>query len=307
MEGAMSRYLIGIFLLLALYLAILLPFTSYMGRKPYAQRLGAIPHPEVLKALCPDFQELIGASILAKVILYFGGMVEAIDDPQQLIKSTDYPAMSRGVHTALRLDPYNADGYYFGQAILTWDVRQYRLANELLEYGMQYRTWDWQLPFFAGFNYAYFLKDRAAASRMYMRAGELSGQTLFKSLAGRYLQEEGETQLAIDYLRAMEVDARDPAVRKTFQVRIAAFEAVLAIEKTRDRFQAERGHLPESIEALVKEGYLKKVPDDPYGGKFYLDGEAQVRSTSKFALAPQVRTAPGAKEPPRPPASEMKP
>lgn len=286
----MKRWLAALLLLCGFYLALLAPFTRAMAHKPYAEKLGAVPRPEVLQALFPDYQELVGASLLTRVFLYFGALVEAIDDPRQLAKTTDYPAMSRAVHGALRLDPYNADGYYFGQAVLAWDVGQYRLANELLEYGMRYRTWDWQLPFFAGFNYAYFLKDRPAAAAMYMRAGELSGQTMFKTLAGRYLQEAGETQLAIDYLRTMVAEARDPAVLRALQLRLAAFEAVLAIEQARDRFAAERGSLPASVEALVAAGYLPTVPVDPYGGRFYLDDSGQVVSTSKFAFADPARS-----------------
>jgi hypothetical protein len=285
----MWRYLAGLLLLLGLYLAILGPFTGYLARKPYAEKLGAVARPEVLQALFPDYQELVGAALLTKVFLYFGGLVEAIDDPRQLARATDYQAMSRAVHGALRLDPYNADGYYFGQAVLAWDVGQYRLANELLEYGMRHRTWDWQLPFFAGFNYAYFLKDREAAARMYMRAGELSGQALFKTLAGRYLQEAGETQQAIDYLQTMLAGAREPGVRRTLQLRIAAFEAVLAIEQARDRYLAERNRAPEHIDALVAAGYLAALPVDPYGGRFYLDADGRVASTSKFAFAGQAQ------------------
>ncbi len=64
------------------------------------------------------------------------------------------------------------DAYYFAQAVLVWDVGQVRLANELLEYGMRYRTWDYLLPFFAGFNYSYFLKDNEKAAQYYR--GQLS-------------------------------------------------------------------------------------------------------------------------------------
>jgi tetratricopeptide (TPR) repeat protein len=111
------------------------------------------------------------------------------------------------IHGAVQLDPYNMDAYYFGQAILVWDVGKVELANELLDYGMRFRTWDWYLPFFAGFNQAYFLKDYTKAARYYDRAGELSGSDLFKNLAGRYLQESGKTDLALAYLSAMEKKA----------------------------------------------------------------------------------------------------
>ena len=33
-----------------------------------------------------------------------------------------------------------------------------------------------------------------------------------------------------------------------------------------DQFQADKGHYPESLEALVDEGYLRKIPTDPVTG-----------------------------------------
>ncbi|MEZ4484963.1 MAG: hypothetical protein R2864_10345 [Syntrophotaleaceae bacterium] len=59
---------------------------------------------------------------------------------------------------------------------------------------------------------------------------------LFKSLAGRYLQEAGETQLAIDYLQALAKSARTPAVKQALLVRIESFKAALIIEQARDRY-----------------------------------------------------------------------
>jgi tetratricopeptide (TPR) repeat protein len=289
----MRRLLVTGLCVLVAYLFILGPFTQGMAQKPYAVRLGIIPNPSVLQILFPDFQELLGANILSRVILYYGSLKNDEDDPAKVRLSADYPAMSRAVHAALRLDPYNMDGYYFGQAILVWDVGQYRLATDLLEYGMQYRTWDWQLPFFAGFDYAYFLKDNEQAAKMYMRAGALSGETLFQSLAGRYLQEAGDTQMAIDYLTTLEKSARTQAVKKTLQVRIDTFKAILVIEAARDKYLKKVGHHPLNINALVEAGYLATLPVDPYGGEFYLDKDNQVRTTSKLSFAIPRRSETG--------------
>jgi len=269
----------------AIYLAILGPFSRAMEQKPYAEKLGLIPHPQFLQLILPDYQELLAASILGKVILYYGSLTETINAPNQLVSKADYPAMSRAVHAALRLDPYNMDGYYFGQAILVWDAGHYKLATDLLEYGMQYRTWDWQLPFFAGFDYAYFLKDKERAAKMYMLAGEKSGEPLFKSLAGRYLQEAGDTQMAIDYLKMIEKGEGTPAVKNALKTRILAFEGAKAIEDARELFKASHGSLPADINELVKSRYLTSIPIDPYGGRYYLDEHYQVRTTSKYAFA----------------------
>src|SRR5690242_9398050 len=111
-----------------------------------------------MQVVSADQKQVVGEGLTLDVLIYFGGLVEK----QRLGKldvPADYPAMSRLLHAAVKLDPYNMDPYYFAQAILVWDVNQVKLANNLLDYGMKYRSWDWYLPFFAGFNNAYFLKD----------------------------------------------------------------------------------------------------------------------------------------------------
>jgi tetratricopeptide (TPR) repeat protein len=276
----------GVFI--GIYLMLLLPFTDYMRHKPYAEKLGVIPRAEILQVISADQKQFICASIIAKVTMYFGGLMDI--NQAQISIPPDYPAMSRTIHAALKLDPYNMDGYYFAQAILVWDVRQYRIANDLLEYGMRYRTWDWYLPFFAGFNYAYFLKDYPHAAQMYIRAGELSGNPLFKTLAGRYLQQAGQTEMAISYLKTMEKGARNPAVKKTFQVRLQAFNEVLSIEHAVQNFKADRGKLPAGIDELLSSGYLNRLPRDPYGGTFYLEPDGAVATTSRFAYAGAERS-----------------
>jgi tetratricopeptide (TPR) repeat protein len=276
-----SRHLVCMVVLLGLYLALLPTFTGYMKMKPYAEKLGLIPRAEFLKAITADQKQLVASAVVARVILYFGSLMQK--QGAQITVPADYPAMSRAIHASLKLDPYNMDCYYFAQAILVWDVKQYKLANDLLEEGMKYRTWDWYLPFFAGFNYGFFLKDYAKAAQMYQRAGELSGNPLFNSLAGRYLQQSGQTQLAIAYLSTMEKGARDPAIRKAFHIRLQAFRGAYLIEQARDRFKAEHGAPPARVEDLVGAGYLKELPVDPYGGTFYFEPDGSVNTTSKFA------------------------
>jgi hypothetical protein len=254
-----------------------------MKHKPIEEKLGYVPSINMLRYVCADQKTLIGAALLMKVIMYFGGLTDKQFE-KTVIVPPDYRGMSNIVHTALKLDPYNIDGYYFAQSFLTWEVKQYEIANKLLDYGMKYRTWDWMLPFFAGFNSAYFLKDYTKAAEYYKRAGEMSGNELHFSLAGRYMQESGQTELAVGYLSAMEKSERNPAVKKNYQVRLAAFKEVRRIELARDRYRESRGALPASVENLVSTGFLSPVPVDPYGGQFYLESGGKVATTSRFAF-----------------------
>jgi len=279
----MNRAVIILTLSLVSYIFLLLPFSKYMANRPIVEKLGYVPTVAVVKAVSADQKELVGSLLVMKVLMYFGGIVDK--QQNELPIPPDYPAMSRMIHGAVQLDPYNMDAYYFAQAILVWDVKKVEIANELLDYGMRYRTWDWYLPFFAGFNNAYFLKDYTKAARYYDRAGELSGSDLFKSLAGRYLQESGKTDLALAYLSAMEKGEKNPAIKKSFRTRISAFREVRRIEIARDRYREKNGVPPDSLDVLIKQGFLSSLPVDPYGGHFYLEPDGRVATTSKFAFA----------------------
>jgi tetratricopeptide (TPR) repeat protein len=255
-----------------------------MREKPIEEKLGYVTNVKLIRYLSADHKETMAASLVLKVIVYFGGIV----DKQQsnvITAPPDYQGMSRILHGAVYLDPYNMDAYYFAQSFLTWEVKQFKVANEMLEYGMKYRTWDWYLPFFAGFNYAYFLKDYENAARYYRRAAELTGNELYISLTGRYLQASGQTRLAIAYLSTMLKGARDETARKLFKVRLDAFNEVLRLEQARDQFIKKKGKIPSSIEELVSVGMLDRKPSDPYGGHFYLAPDGKVETTSKFAYA----------------------
>jgi tetratricopeptide (TPR) repeat protein len=265
------------------YGAVLGPFTAYMKHKPIEEKLGYVPSVNLLRYISADHKELVAAALLMKAIMYFGGLMEA-QFTNVIVKDPDYQAMSNIIHSALKLDPYNMDGYYFAQSFLVWEVKQYEIANKLLDYGMKYRTWDWYLPFFAGFNNAFFLKDYKKAADYYKRAGELSGEELSSSLAGRYMQQSGQTDLALVYLSMLEKGEKNQAVKKNYQIRLAAFKEVRRIELARDRYLESRGGLPATIEQLVTTGFLSPVPIDPYGGQFYLEPDGKVATTSKFAF-----------------------
>lgn len=282
--SAVHRPVIALLVALLSYGIILGPFTAYMKQKPLEEKLGYLPNTNVLRYVSADHKELMGAALVMKVIMYFGGIAEK-QQINVIVVPPDYVRMSGLLHGAVKLDPYNMDAYYFAQSFLTWEVKQYKIANDLLDYGMKYRTWDWMLPFFAGFNSAYFIKDYKKASEYYKLAGELSGSELHFSLAGRYMQESGQTGLAIAYLGSMVKGERNQAVKKNYQIRLVAFKEVRRIEIARDRYKEARGQLPTTVKQLLQGCFLSPAPIDPYGGQFYLEPDGKVVTTSKFAFA----------------------
>jgi tetratricopeptide (TPR) repeat protein len=155
---------------------------------------------------------------------------------------------------------------------------------ELLKYGFEHRPWDFYLPYFISFDYAFFLKDYKRAGEYLAKAAELKPEVeWYATLAARYFYEGGTTALALAYLKEMIPTARNEAIRKRMITRAEAFERILLLEKAvltyTNRFQTE----PKKLEDLVEAGLLAKVPEDPYGGSFYLDNEGRVRTTSRLA------------------------
>lgn len=269
-------------ILTVFYLILLLPFTSYMRNKPIIEKMSYIPEPGILKLFAADQYHFVAESLVMTVISYFGGISEQAGNKVNI--PPEYPAMKSALEAAVRLDPYNMDAYYFAQAIMVWDAGQVREITDLLEYGMKYRTWDFYLPFFAGFNYAYFLKDYEHAAVCYQRVGELTGSELTINLAGRYMYESGRTDLAISYLSMMAKSASNDAVRKTLQTRLQALQGVRKIEEAEEHYVKKYHRLPLSVEGLIAQGYLTEPPLDPYGGKYYIDSRGKVRTTSKLSF-----------------------
>ncbi|NVN99050.1 MAG: hypothetical protein HXX17_06965 [Geobacteraceae bacterium] len=274
--------------LLGSYVAVIVPFSSYLGNRSIVNKLGYMPEAEIVKFALGDLRYLASQWAVFKVMLYFGGMVD--NDINKLKLPPEYPGMSRMISNAVRLDPYNMDAYYLAQATFVWDVKDSaKEINKLLIYGMRYRTWDYYLPFFAGFNSAYFLHDYNSAAEFMKKAAELSGDPLFTTLSARYFHEAGRTELGIMFIDSMEHSAKDEKVRTSYHTRKEALLNAQKITDAVNRYREKQNVDPNTIEELISKGFLNKVPVDPYGGKFYLSKNGRVESTSKFAFGGQSR------------------
>ncbi len=279
----------ALIVLLVSYVALLGPFTSYLSNRPMVLKLGSVPDAQALKIFAGDQRYLIADYLVTRVLFYFGTYMDR--DRRVVMDKPEYLNMFKTLETAVKLDPYNIDAYYFTQAAFTWELGRAKDVNKVLAYGMKYRTWDYQLPFYAGFNAAYFLKDYKSAANYMRKAAELSGEQLFTNLAARYFYEADESDLGIIFLDTMTRGARDPQVKNVYKLRREALDAVKIIEQALDSYRLKTGErMPGSLEELVTIGILNALPADPYGGTFYLDDKGKVRSTSRFSLTTPVES-----------------
>jgi hypothetical protein len=261
--------------------AIMPPMAESMRQKPVEIKLGYLPNPQALKVMVADHAPLAAEYATVKVLFYFGTIVQKFTE--NVIIRPEFANMYRTLQTAVQLDPYNEDAYYFTQAAFTWELGRIKEVNQMLEYGMRFRTWDYWLPFYAGFNYAYFLKEYDRAATYMQRAAEISGNPLFTKLTARYFYESNQTAMGLSFLDTAIANTKDPALKKTYEYRRDALLAVARFEQAMQRFAREQGRPVKNLHELVTSGILDKMPEDPYGGEFYLDADGRIRSSSQFA------------------------
>jgi hypothetical protein len=274
-----------IFLLsLVCYLLFIFPFAAYQRSRPLQIKLGYFPEAKAVSLVAADQKYTVATWATLKVLLYFGALIEKAKGETLYASEPDFAGMFKILQTAVRLDPYDMDAYYFAQAAFTWETGHFKEVNDLLEYGMKYRTWDYQLPFFVGFNYGYFLHDYRNAALYMGKAAEIAKEQQFATLAARYFYEAGEDDLAIRFIDYMKKSAKDDNEKKLYEVRRKALVGVKTIKAAVRAFRKDHGRNPSGLRELVSAGYLTKLPQDPYGGQFYLEPDGMVRSTSKFAF-----------------------
>ncbi len=269
-------------LLLASYVAVVIPLTRHLDQRPVAVKLGYTPDAKVLEMVGGEYRQALAEFSVLKVIFYYGSLVEKWR--HRVLIRPEFYNMFKTVETAVKLDPYNSDTYYFAEGAFTWKVGHAADVNRLLAHGMQYRTWDPSLPFFAGFNAFYFLHDKKAAADYMKKAAELSGNSLYTTLAARLLYETGRTEMGVSFLNLMEKRAQSERERRLYALRKTALLAVLQVKAAIKSYEAIHHRLPGDLQTLVTSGILQRLPQDPYGGRFYLDRKGRVHSTSDFAF-----------------------
>lgn len=227
--------------------------------------------------LLSDFQFLKLTTFLGERILR-----------QEKIQDEDWRYFKSCVESITDLDPYFLDPYLLAEGYLTWETGQYEEANRLLKKGVRYRTWDWRLPYFIGFNYFYFLRDYEKGADYVMKASRIPGAPEYlPTLGARLAYYGGETKTGILFLKGMLANTTNPSLRRALQLRLLALERADLIEEAVRAFEEEKGRFPDANE-LVSLGYLEEMPEDPYGGRWGIMENGRVFSTSKFVSENKV-------------------
>ena len=273
--------IILILLLFPIHASVISKVTEGKKLLPKGEGTSYVLPPPILKIMALEFDGLASDYAFLEGLVFFGSTFERKERPR--LKEWEWRWFYNILNASTGLDPYFLDPYYVGQAHLTWEGNMVRETNTLLEKGNRYRDWDWNIPFYIGFNNFYFLQDNEKAAFYLMDASKRPGAApLLPQLAARLMYKANRTENAIIFLQEMIKRTDDESIHKQYETRLNALKGILFLERAvaiyQDRFKKQ----PTNIDELIAKGIISALPHDPYGGKFYLDKDGSIKTTSEL-------------------------
>ena len=220
--------------------------------------------------------------------LYWLRAVQYVGDPRANERGWEhlYPLLD----LVTDLDPGHGYAYQVGGVILG-TARRVAESNALLEKGIRALPTRYILPLLRAFNAFYYQDDYTAAGRFAEIAARTPGAPRHVSAeALAFLVKGNRAELAVAFLEQMVAEATDPETRAALQrelkqARLERDAQVLdsALERYRERY----GLTPFTLQLLVVEGLVARIPPDPFGGVFVVGADGRAHSSvNAFRFSP---------------------
>lgn len=196
----------------------------------------------------------------------------------------EYEWLYHALDVITTLDPQYAYTYYVGGVVLTNLANRVDLSNRLLEKGYRENPSEWDLPFLLGYNHYFILGDAARAAAYIAAAARLPGGPAYlPGLATRMYSEADNPDVALQFIRGLLAQTQDAAMREVLVERekeIMVERDIKDLESAIERYHAQQGTYPRSLQELKEHGGLAVIPEEPFGGRYELDNRTGKVSSS---------------------------
>jgi len=241
---------------------------SRMREKAMAE-MAYFPSGRFVREASIEYQSLAADFVWLRAIQYYG---------YHLTTDRKYEWLGHVFGIIASLDPGFIGAYHFGAITLAWDAHKPHEAVDFLTEGMKANPLSWQIPFDAGFICYMLLRDYDRASTFFEVASKMPNAwfilarwaAIAKAKAGDFRTAR---DMWLDILKGTENRALKALVVRQLK-NLDLGEATDRLQKAVQRFQEERRRLPTDLRELATSGYIDRIPDEPFGGRFYLkDGK----------------------------------
>jgi tetratricopeptide (TPR) repeat protein len=240
-------------------------------REKVVAELAYFPSGRFVREASIEFQELAADFVWLRAIQYYG---------YHLMSDRRYEWLGHVFGILTALDPAFIGAYHFGAITLAWDARKPHEAIDFLIEGLRANPLNWQIPFDAGFICYMVLRDYDRASTLFEVASRMPNAwfiiarwaAIAKAKAGDFRTAR---EMWLDILRGTDNRQLKALVVRQLK-KLALDEAIDLLQKAVQRFQEDRRRLPDDFYELVRAGYVARIPEEPYGGRFvFRDGRVQ--------------------------------
>lgn len=229
-----------------------------------------LPSGKFLKGAALTYDEVLADLLWIKAIGYFGTHARS---------DQDYTWLYHLLDITTTLDPFYSDPYEFGGIVLASELHDVDKSIALLEKGIanipRHNKRYWYQPFFCAFNYMYYKNDNLTAARLLEKAAESPGRPEYLPLlVSRLYANTNDPELAIPFLEEMIQQTTNPEMQETLRARIRdvlVTRDIHRLEQARDRFLAERQRYPTSLDELIREDFINRLPEEPNSGQYDID------------------------------------
>ncbi len=229
-----------------------------------------LPKGNILRLFVLDHNSSVADFFWLQFIQYYG---------HHLQTDLKFPYMYPIVDIITDLDEKFLHAYTFGSVNLAHDVGDREGAEKLLMKAM-YRNPDrWEYPFWMGFlNYTFF-KDYKKAAQFFKLATfkDDAPDICYRFYAFVYYKKLNDLETALKLWLYMYNNSKSEVERKLAEDYIK--RTIMKIHM-RDltrilrNFIKKEGYTPSGLKELVKKGYLKEIPEHPFGGYYYIRGDS---------------------------------
>jgi tetratricopeptide (TPR) repeat protein len=197
----------------------------------------------------------------------------------------DYRWLAQMCDLVTSLDSRAEHVYEFCATLLSWVAQKPQESHILLTRAVINNPGSWRLRYLRGFNSWYFLGDMQGAQLDLTQAAALPQAPGFlASIASRLLADSQSPQVAIAFLTEMLRGTSDPNVRQALENRLKRAvlkRDLLLLDEALKHYVASFGSLPENIGQLAERHILSAIPQEPFGGTYFIElSSGRVKSSS---------------------------
>jgi len=252
-----------------------------------ADELIYLPDANRLRPLALGYDNVLADVIWFRTIDYFGAHY-----------ATDraYPWLEAMCDLVTDLDPRARHVYRFAALILPWEAHDPDAAVRLLDKGIRAMPQAWNLHYHRGVIQYLFKGDFASASADLTRAAAQPGAPGFVARFAAILQTQQQgPQTTIAMLEQMRDQAMSEQTRQVVERSLRDAKAAWEIQALEEAVRTYRGRhsaLPKSLAAMVRDGLIKFVPEDRYGGHYEIDQTTGAVRSSTGKVPMRLHTSP---------------